>query len=269
MPLDLSQIMPPPSQHKPDKVLVYKTGESLELKAHIFFPVDSRETGAGPAFVFFHPGGWAMGQPEWGYDICHHRASLGMVAISFQYRLSRLGGCTPLHAVLDARSAVRWTREHASELGIDPGRIVAGGASAGGHIAGCTATLPGPDDPADNLKFSQVPDALVLQCSPMNPAIDNQFIGLLQGAAMPENLSPTHHVRPGLPPMCFAQGTADTIVSYDSIKEFCDKMRAAGNRCDLHTFEGADHFFSSPADRAEAMKVMDDFLVELNYIRPL
>jgi acetyl esterase len=263
MPLETNQIVHPPSMHKPNEILGYKTAEGAELRAHIFTP-------AGPAarsaFVFFHPGGWGMGAPDWGYDICHHYASLGMLGISFQYRLSSAGGYTPLQAVRDARSALRWTRANADSLGVDEARLVAGGVSAGGHLAACAAILDGPDDRSDNVAVSARPNALVLQCSPMNPTINPHFLALLKGADKPENLSPIHHVRAGLPPMCMVQGTADVIVSYDSIKEFATKMREAGNRCDLHTFEGADHFFSNPADQQRAMKEHENFLAELGYL---
>ena len=52
-------------------------------------------------------------------------------------------GVTPKECVEDAKSAVRWLRQNAAKLGIDPNRIVAAGGSAGGHIAACTGLAPG------------------------------------------------------------------------------------------------------------------------------
>jgi acetyl esterase len=267
MPSDPGQLVDVPSNYKPDEIRTYKSAGEVELKAHVFFPKDFDRTVRRPAFVFFHPGGWSMGEPAWGYLVCHRYASFGMVAISFQYRLSAMGGYTPAEAVSDARSAIRWTRQRALELGIDSGRLVAGGISAGGHLAACSAILTGPDDPRDDLMLSPVPDALALLSSPVNPAIDSHFIELMQGIDKPENYSPAHHVRKGLPPMCLIQGTADEIVSYDSVKDFATKMREAGNRCDLHTLEGADHFLMKQSDQVRAAELIVDFLSELGYVQ--
>jgi acetyl esterase len=266
MPLDTTQLGPRPSRYKPDRIWTYKTAGDMELKAHCFSPKGTWPSDRKGAFVFFHPGGWSMGEPAWGYDICHRYADFGMVAISFQYRLSAVGGYTPVEAVSDVRSAIRWTRQHASMLGIDPDRLVASGISAGAHLALCATMLTGPDDPGDDPAFSPVPNALALQCAPVNSASDRQFVELLQGRDRPENYSPTYHVRSGLPPMCFIHGTADEIVPYDSVKEFVAKMREAGNLCELYTFEGTDHFFTKRSDQIEALKLIDGFFLGLGYI---
>ena len=51
-------------------------------------------------------------------------AGLGMVAISVDYRLSR-DGTTPFDAVADARNAIRWVRQEAARLGVDPDKVAA------------------------------------------------------------------------------------------------------------------------------------------------
>ena len=204
-----------------------------------------------------------MGEPAWGFDLCHRYAGCGMEAISFQYRLSSIGGHTPADAVSDARSAMRWARQHAGVLGIDPNRLVGAGISAGAHLVLCAAMLHEPDGLKDDQPFSPVPNALVLQCAPVASASDSQFAELLQGRVAPEELSPAHHVRPGLPPICLVHSKADEIVPYDSVEEFVTKMKEAGNRCELYTFEEADHFFSNRSDQAAALKLMDGFLRNL------
>ncbi len=204
-----------------------------------------------------------MGGPEWGYDICRHLSKLGVVAISFEYRLSSIGGYCPTDAVSDAKSAIRWSREYLVELGVDPDMILVGGISAGGHLAACTAMVPGFDDPEDNMNYSNVPQGVVLHTTPVNPATDTHFTELLQGRANPEDLSPFHHVKGGLPPMCIIQGTADEIVPYDSVKEFSIKMQEAGNQCKLHTFEGADHFSIHSTDQERAIRLIDKFVMSV------
>jgi acetyl esterase len=263
MPVNLKRSGPPSSRHEPDREWTYKAAGNVELKAHGFLPRNGQPRGEKAAFLFFHPGGWSMGEPAWGYDICHRYASLGMVAISFEYRLSVVGGNTPVEAACDARSAVRWTRQQADSFGLDPNRLVAAGVSAGAHLALCAAMVSAPDDPADNPVLSAVPNVLVLQSAPVNSASDSHFVELLQGRYGAEDHSPAHHVRSGLPPMCLIHGTADEIVPYDSVKSFAEKMRQAGNVCELYTFEGTDHFFSKKSDQVEALKAMDGFILKM------
>lgn len=256
------EMTPPPPKHQPDEIRTYKEVADMALKAHIFVPKDLSGTGERPAFVFFHPGGWALGEPAWVYDICHRYAATGLVAISFQYRLSTMGGYTPAEAVSDALSAIGWTRKQAAGLGVDPERVVAGGISAGGHLAACAAVLPRPEDTGVRTD----PDALALQSAPVNPAVDTHFVALLQDRDKPERYSPAHHVRPGLPPMCLIHGTADEIVPFDSVKDFATRMQEAGNRCELHPFEGTDHFFMKNPDPSRVTRLIDEFLSGLGYM---
>lgn len=257
----LAEMGPPPPRHMPDNIETYKSVKGKALTAHIFYPKDFNKSESIPGYLFFHPGGWSMGGPEWGYDLCHHISGLGVVAISFEYRLSSIGGDSPVEAVSDVKSAVRWTRGHSAELGIDPNMVIAGGISAGGHLAACTAMIPGFDDPADNMDYSNVPQALALHTTPVNPATDIHFKELLQERAKPEDLSPFHHIKGGLPPMCIIQGTADEIVSYESVKDFSRKMQEAGNQCQLHSFEGAGHFSIHAIDQARAIRLIDEFVM--------
>lgn len=248
----------------PDEITVYKKKGERELTAHIFHSRKENQT-ANPAFSFFHPGGWSMGEPMWGYDLCRHYASKGMVAISFQYRLSSIGGFSPVDALEDVKSAIRWTRKNSNELNIDPKKVAGGAISAGAHLVTCAATLEGYDDPEDDQNISPVPDALALQSACLNAAIVDEFALLLQGREYPENLSPFHHLKAGMPPMCLIHGTADDIVPFGSIKEYTEKSVALGNRCELQPFEGTDHFFRD-VNGAEIFRLIDEFFISLGYI---
>ncbi|MEI6074845.1 MAG: alpha/beta hydrolase [Verrucomicrobiota bacterium] len=85
-----------------------------------------------PTIIFFFGGGWTVGTPIQFYPECAHFADEGYIAISADYRIASVNHTTPFDGVTDGKSAIRWVRQHAAELGLDPARIVAAGASAGG-----------------------------------------------------------------------------------------------------------------------------------------
>jgi acetyl esterase len=247
------------------QIKIYKETDDAELHAHIFFPPDHQKTDASPVLLFFHGGGWSEGQPENGYPLCQHWASRGMVCISFAYRLAGTGGTTPIECITDAKSAVRWVRSQADELGVDPGKVVASGGSAGGHLAVSTAVLEGFEEGDEDWSISSSPDAVIAWSAAVNVAEENWFKTLLGERGDVRAYSPAHHVRPGLPPMALLHGTADETVPFRTVAEFAADMREAGNRCDLHAYEGAGHLFHVE-HRAEMLGVMEEFFVSLGYL---
>src|SRR5206468_9394920 len=136
----------------------------------------------------------------------------GAVAVRANYRVSKTHNVGPDKCVEDARSAVRWVREHAAELGIEPDRVAASGASAGGHLAACTATPVAPNSETDNLKISCAPNALVL----INCVADLTPGGLatrVGGAEMARRISPVLHVGAKTPPTLIMDGSEDNCVN--------------------------------------------------------
>ena len=84
--------------------------------------------------IWFHGGGWVLGDLESHDNICHAlcRRS-GHAVLSVGYRLAPED---PYPAALDdGLAAVRWAHEHAGDLGVDPERLAVGGDSAGGNLA--------------------------------------------------------------------------------------------------------------------------------------
>ena len=149
---------------------IYKKAGERELKLTIVNPPDWKAQDQRPALVFFHGGGWVGGGPTQFTQHSDYLATRGMVCIQVEYRLIAKGDQgPPIDCVHDAKSAMRWVRGHAAELGIDPHRIAAGGGSAGGHLAAFVGMVDGLDDPQDDLKISPKANALVL----FNPVFDN------------------------------------------------------------------------------------------------
>lgn len=93
-----------------------------------------------PALLYLHGGGFVIGSPESHEDICRILANAaGGVVVSPDYRLA------PEHpfpaALEDCAATLRWMRDQAAMLGIDAGRIVVAGDSAGGNLAAVTALM--------------------------------------------------------------------------------------------------------------------------------
>lgn len=216
-----------------------RTGEDqMGLHLHVFEPQGFKPGDQRACFITIHGGGWTGGNPERMFPFAAHFANLGMVGISVQYRLhSSKTGVSVFDCVKDARSAVRYVRNHAAEFGIDPIRIIVSGGSAGGHLAAATALFDEVNEAGES--GSPVPNALVL----LFPVIDTSTGGYGQ-AKIGERwreLSPVHHVRPGLPPTITFHGTGDTVTPFAGAKAFHEAMLKAGNRSELVVHEGGAH----------------------------
>ncbi|MFO7975474.1 MAG: alpha/beta hydrolase [Candidatus Hydrogenedentota bacterium] len=247
--------------------IVYKTVGDVALHLHMFKPEGWQADDTRPAIVFFFGGGWRGGTPKQFYRQSAHYAKLGMVAFSAEYRVKSRHGTSPFECVEDGKSAVRYIRGNAGNLGVDPKRIVAGGGSAGGHVAACTGVIEGFEG-GDKTGVSSKPNAMLL----FNPVIDTTEKGYgtekLDGRE--RELSPVHHVKAGAPPTIVFHGTEDTTVPFENAERFCEKMKAAGNRCELVAFEGAGHGFFNYGRFEDAFDVSlqkaDAFLKSLGYL---
>jgi acetyl esterase/lipase len=239
----------------------FKRVEGPTLRLTVYSPTHTPV--ARPALVLFFGGGWERGSSTQFVNQATHLASRGMVAVCADYRTRTSHGTTPFECVADGQDAVRWVRCHAKELGVDPNRIAAGGGSAGGHVAACTAILA--DLSADN-PVSCAPNALVL----FNPVVDTTATGY--GAkklgTRARALSPVHHIRAGLPPTAIFHGRADTTVLFENVQRFTDEMTKAGNACTLHAYEGGHGFYlpKHPAAYPVVLRDADRFLVSLGWL---
>ena len=248
---------------------VYKSIGTTQLRLHIF-----DRSGASvrprPAIVFFFGGGWTTGRVSQFVPQAEHLADRGMVAAVADYRVIGRHKTTAFEAMTDAKSAIRWLRAHAGELGIDANRIAAGGGSAGGHIALSAAVFTAFDEAGENSKISSRPSALVL----FNPVVDTTHdrpVFKERFAGRTRDASPIHHLPRGLPPIVILHGKADTTVPYADVERFCVEASKLGNRCELHGYEGAAHGFFNP-EREEGkwyrqtLEEMERFLTKLGYL---
>ncbi len=226
----------------PSRSVTYKTVDGTELKLDIFNPEGFKATDHRPAVVFFFGGGWSGGSARQFFQQAKVMADQGLVAFSADYRVKSRNKTTPFECVKDGKSAIRWVREHAAELGVDPIRIIAAGGSAGGHVAACTGIIEGCEEAGEKTEISAAPNAMIL----FNPVLDTTDKGYGAKSFKPEQqteLSPCHRVHQGIVPTLVFHGTADRTVPFENAERFTKLMKDAGNVCVLVPFEGKDHGF--------------------------
>ncbi|MFB9052715.1 alpha/beta hydrolase [Formosa undariae] len=227
---------------EPDSIVTYKSTAQGDLKMTIFKPKKYKVSDDSPVIVFFFGGGWSGGSTDQFYQQARYFSDKGYLAISAEYRIFSKHKTSPFESVTDAKSAVRWIRAHASELGVNPNKLIASGGSAGGHIAACTGVIEGYDEEGEDLKISSVPNAMIL----FNPVLDTTEKGYgvkKVGEDRKTDISPCNHVHLGIPPTLIFHGTADKTVPFENAERFAFLMNEVGNTCELVSFEGEDHGF--------------------------
>jgi len=225
---------------EPDKKVVYKIVKGRELRLHLFTPDSFRKGERRPCFIAFHGGGWVNGEPRRFYPIVYEFVKRGMIGISAEYRFrDSAEGTTVFDCVRDGRSVVRYVRQHAKELGVDPRQIIVSGGSAGAHIAAGTALFDTVNEVTDAMDISAMPNVLVLYY----PVIDTspEGYGANKIGEQWRKLSPLHNIKEGLPPTLLFHGTSDKVTPFKGAKNFKDAMIKAGNKCNLILKEGGIH----------------------------
>ena len=246
--------------------MVYKKFGEQELHLYLVKPDGWKASDRRPGLVLFHGGSWTGGTPALLKPQADYFASRGMVCLLAEYRLlNSKSNAPPIECVQDAKSAMRWARSHASELGLDPQRLGAAGGSAGGHLAAFTGLVNGLDDPGDDLSVSPKPAALVL----FNPVFNNgpgQWGHGRVGERFKE-FSPAHNITSNAPPTIVLLGREDRLISVKTVEDFQVGMTQAGARCETRFYDGVGHtFFNREPHRTLTLIEADEFLASLGWL---
>ena len=201
------------------EVEVYKSTDQRDLHIHIFRPADTEAEPLG-SIVLFHGGGFAATRVEQFQTQAERLADAGIVGIIAEYRVTA-EGTTRADAVGDGADAIAALRGDSERLGIDANRIAIGGSSAGGALA---------------VEASAGAELVAL----FNPAVNGASSGFVADK----------------PTIAF-HSREDTIVAFESAKEFCD----FASDCTLVAFDEGDHgFFNSEPALTETTDAMIAFL---------
>jgi acetyl esterase/lipase len=114
------------------KTLIFERHGAEALHADVYLPEASAAT---PAVIAIHGGGWKGGTRKAYQYLGPLLAGRGYALLAIDYRLVEREQNRYPAALDDVRGALRYVREHAGELNVDPARIVLLGDSAGGHLA--------------------------------------------------------------------------------------------------------------------------------------
>ncbi|TDU80929.1 alpha/beta hydrolase family protein [Prosthecobacter fusiformis] len=251
---------PPGAEAASGKPYIYKTSAGEPRQMEIFFPPDHDPAKAKvPGLILFHGGGWGGGTLAQFRMACAYFASRGLVCATSEYQRSSKANSAGLPpdesrkrvCIVDAKSAIRWFKQKAPELGIDPQRIITGGGSAGGHISALATLNPGLNDPADPKEF----DTSVVAYLWFNPAFSEE-----DNADNEVNV--LKHLKPSLAPAIVFFGTQDGWKKgWDAAHE---KLKSLGNTTtELWLAEGEGHsFFNTAPWQNITLIAADRFLVQ-------
>ncbi|UZE46679.1 alpha/beta hydrolase [Rhodopseudomonas sp. P2A-2r] len=230
-------------------------GPAGAIPVRIYTPLTLRKAdGMAPCLVFFHGGGWVIGDLDSHDVVCRTLAAEGeMIVIAVDYRLA------PEHkfpaAIDDALAATRWIADNAVALNIDANRIVVGGDSAGGNLAAIVAIDARQHGPklAGQLLIYPATDFRMTHPSHSEPETDCLLTHnvirwfrdhYLNGAADVDNwrASPARvDDLAGLPPAYVITAGADPL--RDEGDEYADRLRDAGVAVSNKTYPGQFHGF--------------------------
>jgi acetyl esterase len=261
---------PQPTHLDDSTPYVFKTVDGQDLRLHVFSPKSDQFPGKHPVIIFYFGGAWMVGTVDAFVPQARYFASRGATVVLPEYRTFCRSGAGIVDEMNDAKDAVRWVRDHADELGVDPDRVVASGGSSGGQVALSTAMF----DNLDPVKGrSAKPNLLVLffPCVDETTEEERSYASDAIGAHG-KDVSPLYNITPGLPPTIIFQGTADSL--YSENKTYCERARAAGDRCEFVEYKDAPHGFADPRSSGgkwylPVLLGMDNYLSRAGYLSPL
>lgn len=228
---------------------------SVNTPTLTLFPLNS--AGKSSAAVIICPGGGYdhLSLENEGNAVAKWANSIGVTAFVLRYRLVEYGHPAPLRDVL---RAIRLVRSRAKEFGVNPEKIGVLGASAGGHLAACAATLydaPEGKTGAELDKVSGRPDFAVLLyavVSMKEPYVHQGSRKALLGAnpapELLDHLSPELQVTKDCPPVFIVHTEEDRAVSDFNSIQFYEALHKARVPVEMHLYEKGPHGFGMRKD---------------------
>lgn len=239
-------------------------------KLDVYLPVTGKIPYA--VLVWLHGGGWYLGDKQDGIaELAEPFLTEGYAVVSVNYRLSRRV-IFPAQ-IQDAKAAIRWVRANAIKYHFNSDKVIAGGASAGGHLAALLGTSVNVKELEDlklgNEAYSSRVNGVVEWYGPIDfLSMDAQHLSLCHDAyhgkpdspesnllggnirEMPDKCreaSPLTYVTVNTPPFFIIHGKADVAVPYLQSVELAEVLEKVIGKSNVHLelVEGANHLDSA------------------------
>lgn len=249
----------------------YVDGDSLD--AHLLYvvtPDGDAPRGGWPLVVYVHGGGWEQGNFARGEEISVKDRPIFSAMLSAGYALAFVNyrltdEATWPAQIVDCKAAIRYLRAHAGEWGVNPARIAAYGASAGGHLCqflGVTAENAGYEDLSMGCAQASSRVCAVLSSYGISDLTawrkfdDDDFIAGFLGAGYTReqawDASPIAHVNVHSAPMLLVHAQNDAMVNWDMTPVMERSVRKAIGNANVVSWypeyggHGDDEVFQSP-----------------------
>ncbi|MBO5875351.1 MAG: alpha/beta hydrolase [Alistipes sp.] len=198
-----------------------------------------------------------------GFPFAEWLKEEGITCIAVKYRLPNYGHKeVPLE---DAQAALRYAREHAKELDIDPTKVGIMGCSAGGHLAAYTSTFtPDEQKPNFSILFYPVITGTTWQT---HMGTFNRLLGKERTPEMTERYSLENQVTSTTPPTILLLSDDDLVVPPISSIRYYEELKNHGVKASMYIFPSGGHGWVGRKDfkyEQEYKHLLLDWLSTLN-----
>ena len=200
--------------------------------------VHPRTPDPSPVLVFIHGGYWQELSPDESFFAGADAVRHGVAHAAVGYTLAPDASLDEI--VAEVRAAVVHLVAHADELGIDPGRVVVSGSSAGAHLAAMVAIESSPDGVPDWRPAGVVLVSGIYELAPLVGTSINEALGLDHDDA--DRNSPAFAELTGFPPALVAFGDNETVEFKRQSADFANRIGAAGGVATVHEIVDRNHF---------------------------
>jgi acetyl esterase len=134
------KLLQPPPEDVAESSDTTVAGPLGPIRVRLYRPAGTDASDVLPALVWYHGGGWLLGDLDSHDGVCRRFANaVRCRVISVDYRMA------PEHvfpaAVDDCLAVTKFVFENAAALGVDAGKVAVGGDSAGGNLAAVMALM--------------------------------------------------------------------------------------------------------------------------------
>ena len=230
-------------------------GPAGDIPLRLYRPAGSAANSLLPGLVYYHGGGWVIGDLDTHDTLCRELANgSGCAVIAVDYRLAP-EHCFPA-AAQDAIAAARWVHDNATLLHLDASRLAVGGDSSGGNLA-AVAALAARDEGGPPLVFQLLiyPATDNRRVAPSHQTngqgylLTRETVTYFHGHYLPDasqdldwRASPlVRDNLAGLPPALVLTAGYDPL--RDEGLQYAQRLTEAGNRATLVCFERQIHGF--------------------------